>query len=625
MRVNDSSERLWPIGLDLILIGVILWLLYFARLGALPLCGEEPRRAEVAREMVRSGDFVVPRQQGQIYCSRPPLQNWLIALTATMRGSWDAWSVRLPSALATSLLVFGVYWYALAAIGRVLAIAAAVVLATMGQMMHIGGMGETDPLFALLLGGSLLIWHGCLVFAGRPFLGWTFGGLLAGLSGLAKGAQGPISFWLVVGAWLLFSLLRGRETLRHFLWAPLGILACLGVLAAWTIPYYLATDLGRTWEIWFGQIESRLGTAKFPAHLLTRPLETLACWLPWTPLLVPFLSRKFWNELADREKKTAQFCLVALAATFPTVWLVPEARNRYFLGLYPAAAILVGLAVHQASRTPILSLVGRIWEQFLRISAVIAGILAGVGFLAVILAYLLSLAVPWHPLDLLGYAAATLLLWVVVFGAGAETIPKKFELPWEERLPRNAAASVALGGVVGFAHLTFVHSFWVSMAHDPGPQIAAVRGILPHPEQLVSFGPVFHRFRYYYGLPIRLLPWPADASTVPPEITYFCVEGVLTRPKPTPADLLRGLWRVSTFSGPPDPSLPQFFTAGRGFPEQSFEAGRLELPELPFDWEVVAVVPCGRNKTETTQPAVVVGRIVRGAGIARGSSDIGLY
>ena len=642
---DESSRNLWTIFLDLVFLGLVLWIVYFARLGVLPLCGEEPRRAEVAREMIRSGDFVVPRQQGEIYCSRPPLQNWLIALTAFLRGSWDAWTVRLPSAVATSLLTLSVYFHTVILVGRLAAITAAVALATMGQMMHIGAMGETDPLFAFLLGGSLLVWHGWLTWGSHPLLAWILGGLFAGLSGLAKGAQGPISFWLVAGAWSVVTFIWGRGRIRDLLWASVGIVVCFGILAAWTIPYSLATDLSHAWQIWFGQIESRLGVTRFPSYLLTRPIETLVCWLPWTPLLLPFASRKFWNQLPDREKQIAQFCVVALAITFPTVWLVPEARNRYFLGLYPFAAILVGLVVDQATRPTPSSPASAVWQQFLKVGAIVGVVLAGVGLVGVLVAPHLPISIPWHPIDLIGYLALTGVFWVVVWGGELGRLAEKAEVVWDKALPRNAAAVFALGGLIGFAHITFVHSAWVAVAHDPSPQIATIRKLLPHPEELVSFGPVFHRFRYYYELPIRMLPQPKNAADVPPEVTYFCVEGVLTQPKPTAGEFLRillgqqvpkwngytsflqdfgsGLYPDSVKTGRESP--PQEIGTDSTLVGQNGRGSRLELPELPFDWEVVAVVPCGRNKTERIQPAVVVGRIVRSSELARNPAKSRLY
>ena len=88
---------------------VEIWLLvllvvgiHFTRLDAVMLHGEETRRATVAMEMLRSGDWIVPDLQGEIYfdSNRPPLQQWLIAALGSWRGDVDAVAVRLPSVLA---------------------------------------------------------------------------------------------------------------------------------------------------------------------------------------------------------------------------------------------------------------------------------------------------------------------------------------------------------------------------------------------------------------------------------------------------------------------------------------------------------------------------------------------
>src|SRR5215203_5132014 len=87
-------------------------LTYFVWIDALPTRGEETRWATVAREMTDAGDWVVPRQQGEPFFSRPPLGSWLIAIASLIRGELDLAAVRLPTAtavLASSLLVL---WYA---------------------------------------------------------------------------------------------------------------------------------------------------------------------------------------------------------------------------------------------------------------------------------------------------------------------------------------------------------------------------------------------------------------------------------------------------------------------------------------------------------------------------------
>src|SRR5579875_2640472 len=73
---------------------------FFYRLGAWPLFDpDEGRNAEVAREMAASGQWAVPRFDGQPYLDKPVLLFWAVAAVFRLRGVGEA-SARLPSALA---------------------------------------------------------------------------------------------------------------------------------------------------------------------------------------------------------------------------------------------------------------------------------------------------------------------------------------------------------------------------------------------------------------------------------------------------------------------------------------------------------------------------------------------
>ncbi len=72
-------------------------LMLFWALGARALWGAEGRWAEVAREMLLSGDFFHPTIAGLPYFDKPLFSYWLIALTAPLTGL-NEWAVRLPSA-----------------------------------------------------------------------------------------------------------------------------------------------------------------------------------------------------------------------------------------------------------------------------------------------------------------------------------------------------------------------------------------------------------------------------------------------------------------------------------------------------------------------------------------------
>src|SRR5262249_34240160 len=120
---------------------------YFLRLGDLTLRGEEMRRALIGFEMMETGDWIVPRVQGDVLRSRPPLQNWVIVASTVIFGSREAWVLRLHSALAmlaTTLLIYG---YARTALSRPAALAAAAAFATLGEMFENGNKAETEMLF----------------------------------------------------------------------------------------------------------------------------------------------------------------------------------------------------------------------------------------------------------------------------------------------------------------------------------------------------------------------------------------------------------------------------------------------------------------------------------------------
>ncbi len=84
--------REWEFWAVLMLAGLI----YCPRLGEPLPSGEEPRRGQVAREMIASGDWIVPRQQGLPFLSRPPLQNWAIGAAAQCVATSTPWRSAFP-------------------------------------------------------------------------------------------------------------------------------------------------------------------------------------------------------------------------------------------------------------------------------------------------------------------------------------------------------------------------------------------------------------------------------------------------------------------------------------------------------------------------------------------------
>ena len=110
----DSQVR-WS---DLCWIALFIALLIGAGLGLRdPWPADEPRFASLARDMVASGDWLIPRVGGDLYQDKPPVFFWLLALAYATIGS-VRWSFLLPSVLASTGTLWLVYSLATRLHGR---------------------------------------------------------------------------------------------------------------------------------------------------------------------------------------------------------------------------------------------------------------------------------------------------------------------------------------------------------------------------------------------------------------------------------------------------------------------------------------------------------------------------
>jgi 4-amino-4-deoxy-L-arabinose transferase-like glycosyltransferase len=532
------------------LLVLLVGLIYFSRLTTLTLRGEEPRRAMVAYEMLENGDWVVPKMQGEPWLSRPPLHNWVIALVAMATGDVDPIAIRFPSVLATLLASLLVYGYARCFLPPLGAFAAGASFATMGHVLEVGRLGETEALFTLLLGGALLLWHAGYERGWPAAWTWVVGYGLAALATLAKAPQAPAYFAGSVG---VFLILR-REWHRLFTTAHLtGLLAFAIIFGAWQIPLYLRLGWQGVREVWFWEVGLRFighTVATVAMHLVTYPFEFFIALLPWSLLFACFLFRGFRERLGDVRSPVA-FLTISILIAIPTVWLVPGARGRYLMPLYPCIAVLVGLVVQRCSESPSGTPWRRVWEWYLRS---VAGVMVAAG-LAILGVSLLAgpdeVAWAQPPLFALAYALSGI-------GAAAALF----------RVGRRGGA--ALGGraavllVAGFMALTFtgvLTNKHVNTSVDTAGAVARLKQELPQGHRLVSLTPVHSLFVYYYREPIALVAWPGGGSILEAEGTYFCFN-----------------------------RLPG-----------------IEVP-IPFPWEEVAAVSVARSRISRSQQDVVIGR-----------------
>lgn len=544
-RAWYAEPQLWC--LLLLTVGIFL-----PRLTTLTIRGEESRRAVIAREMVETGDWIVPRTQGVVRLSRPPLQNWLIATGALVMGEMTPWAVRLPGFLCTVLTVGLIYWYARKQLQPAGAVVAGLAYASMLQVLEQGRTGETEPVFTLLIAAAHFVWHGGRMSGWRPATYWMAGAAFAGLATLTKGLQAPIYFWATTWGYLVlsgnFAQLRSRAHLA-------GILTFVGVIGAWQLPFLWMMGWENSWLIYFRNVASRFHDNRlttFFLHLLTYPPSIVCgCLAPWSLLLLAFTDRDIRQQIGPR-RDMLLFVLFAIAICFPSVWLPPEARPRYFMPLFPCFAVLIGVAAELMIEAANLGAI-RLWGWFTRLGSIVM-VLAGVGMLT------WSFAGSGHRApdlkETLPYALCVLPLAVILWRQGIA--------PSRHTVPRGAFVMAAF---LGLSYVGPVISDQQARSNNLPEAIDELRHKLPAETRLVSFDHIHHAFLHYYDETVPLLDPPQSTADIPADIEYFC---------------------------------------------HRLEKG--DTVNFPFEWEPLAELSVDRNVRAIPDEKIIVGRIVRTTG-----------
>ncbi len=342
------------------------WLL---TLGLLGLCGsaylfqadrpgllekDEPRYAVTAREMVRSGDWLVPRYNGRERLVKPPGTYWALAASFTASGRFDERSARLPSALAGTLTVLLVAGGAARALGRRAGFAAGAMLATMLLFLGEARLATTDMLFTLFFTAAAGALVPVLEGSPRPGRWILLSGALGGCAALVKT---PLGLLLPPIAALLSALLRVRLAGPGALPPALGpgargrtaaalgggILLGAGILLAWYLPANGATE-GRLRETFGREVAARVGEVHTGPFWFFGPV-LLAATVPWT-FLLPAGVREAWQRARGPGPggELAAFALALAAVVLLFFSALPSKLWSYALPVLPPAAVLLAAA-----------------------------------------------------------------------------------------------------------------------------------------------------------------------------------------------------------------------------------------------------------------------------------------
>jgi 4-amino-4-deoxy-L-arabinose transferase-like glycosyltransferase len=217
-----------------LLAGSFLWLLFGVKLGYWDR--DESEYAGVAHAMSQSGDFLVPRLFGKLYPDKPPLSEWVSALSFRLFGEAE-YTGRLPHIALSAGACLLVFLMGSRAYGRRSGPMAAAIVGTSLLFLIYGRLFTTDAALLFFTVLTILCLHAVLEGRGGAWA-VVVGGVSLGLAVLAKGPIGCLSPSLFVAGYAAArGTLRppepGRVTVLYALSAVVG--------APWFVAAALAT------------------------------------------------------------------------------------------------------------------------------------------------------------------------------------------------------------------------------------------------------------------------------------------------------------------------------------------------------------------------------------------------
>ena len=283
-----------------LLLFVIIIAFYLYGLGKLPLLGpDEPRYAQIAREMYLTGDLITPRLGGHTWFEKPALLYWMIAATFKVFGVSE-WSARLGPALC-GLLTIAAVW----CVGREIdredprgfAFWSVVVTASCLGLIVFSRAANFDVVITMTTTWALAFFllHELPSTRNKRLLLAGFY-VFVGLSLLAKGLVGIVIPFGVVG---LYYLLRHAWPSRS-VWVSLfwGVPLAVAVAAIWYGPVIARHGWTFVDDFFIQHHFARYVSNKYhhPQPIYFYPVIMLMLALPWTPYLIVALAKvRGWN------------------------------------------------------------------------------------------------------------------------------------------------------------------------------------------------------------------------------------------------------------------------------------------------------------------------------------------
>jgi Dolichyl-phosphate-mannose-protein mannosyltransferase len=318
-------------------------------------------QAQIARNMISSGDWVTARLDGVAYLEKPPLIYWMIAVSYKVFGVHD-WAARVPIALSAIALCLATAAFGAWAFGRRAGFYAGLCMSTCIGLFLFTRILVPDVVLTLTI--VLAMWAFLRVLDEEERHPRAWAAILAASLGVGLLLKSLIAIVFPAAATIIY-LLCTRQIFSAQVWKRLrplsGISIILLIAAPWHIlatlrnpPYFSFTMKsvpgeyhGFFWFFFINEQLLRFLNVRYPRDYNTVPrlyfwLLNLVWLFPWSVYLPAALKLSY--RPVDRAGRTR---LLALCWTgFILVFFTLSTTQEYYsMPCYPALALLIGSGI----------------------------------------------------------------------------------------------------------------------------------------------------------------------------------------------------------------------------------------------------------------------------------------
>ncbi len=298
---------------------------------------DEPRYAEIAREMLEKNSFFLPYLNYEVYYNKPPGFFWLIMLASLPVGHVTATTARIPSVVFGSATIFILLLWTRRYLKNISPFAPPLILLSSYLFWWFGGRANIDISFAFfIVSASLLFHHGYHSGKGK----FTHFYSLAYLSiGIALIIKGPFALLPLVSIIVYLIVLKDKRAISG-LRIPSGFILILVPVMVWIIPATMASGWSYIQGAVFHQIGGRLASSyshphPFYFYLYMLPLN----YLPWAFLLIVTVFYLIRRKIQMND--ALLYSIICAATIFVVISAVSAKQSHYLLPLFPATAVII--------------------------------------------------------------------------------------------------------------------------------------------------------------------------------------------------------------------------------------------------------------------------------------------